>query len=176
MQTVELDLLDLDPFDLVDDEPETVADLRERARTAGIKVPRGARKADLAKLLEDRDSGSVSKAVKAAEKLTQSTGRPAPNPDNVSFRLVDTDQTTEAAESAAFGRWLEANNELKNYWTKGEGLAKWADHAHPWTALFRHLRKHLGSARAKRVAAQWFHDVKGYWPGHQRGKNPVGPG
>jgi len=29
---------------------------------------------------------------------------------------------------------------------------------------------------AKRVAAQWFHDRYGYWPGHQKGDNPTGPG
>jgi hypothetical protein len=35
--------------------PGTVADLRDRARAAGIKPPKGARKADLAKALADRE-------------------------------------------------------------------------------------------------------------------------
>lgn len=65
---------------------------------------------------------------------------------------------------------------LKWYWTKGPGLAKWAASPAPWTALYRHLVKHLTPPVAKRVASQWFHDTKGYWPGERGGKNPVGPG
>lgn len=67
-------------------------------------------------------------------------------------------------------------DQLKDYWTKGEGLAKWADHPHPWTALYNHLKKHMPPEKAKRVASEWFHDVKGYWPGDQAGTNPTGPG
>ena len=67
-------------------------------------------------------------------------------------------------------------NALERYWKHGEGRARWVGHAHPWTALYRNLRKHVGSERAKRIASQWFHDVFGYWPGHRKGKNPVGPG
>lgn len=65
---------------------------------------------------------------------------------------------------------------LHDYWTKGPGLAKWSTHPHPWTALYHHLLKYLPDEVAKRTAAQWFHDVKGYWPGDQKGKNPTGPG
>lgn len=68
------------------------------------------------------------------------------------------------------------DNKLKAYWTRGEGLARWAEDPHPWTALFHHLSKYMEPELAKRTAAQWFHDVKGYWPGDQKGKNPVGPG
>jgi hypothetical protein len=68
------------------------------------------------------------------------------------------------------------DDQLKTYWTRGEGLAKWADDPHPWTALYHHLVKYMEPERAKRTAAQWFHTVKGYWPGDQKGKNPVGPG
>jgi hypothetical protein len=53
---------------------------------------------------------------------------------------------------------------LKWYWTKGEGRAKW----NSWTELHEHLLKHLPDAQARRVASQWFHDVKGYWPGDKR--------
>lgn len=66
--------------------------------------------------------------------------------------------------------------QLHDYWTRGKGLAKWADHPHPWTALYHHLLRFLPPGEAKRTAAQWFHDVKGYWPGDQKGRNPVGPG
>jgi hypothetical protein len=69
-----------------------------------------------------------------------------------------------------------ADNELKRYWTRGEGLAKWATSAHPYTALVSHLTKFVGAERAKRIAAEWFHEVFGIWPGERRGKNPLGPG
>jgi hypothetical protein len=66
-----------------------------------------------------------------------------------------------------------AGNEdnLRDYWTKDpRGLAKWANHAHPWTALYNHLRKFLGDERAKRVASEWYHLVKGHWPAEKIGK------
>lgn len=65
---------------------------------------------------------------------------------------------------------------LKEYWTRGPGLAKWATSPHPWTALYHHLLKYLPPGEAKRVASQWFHDTFGFWPGSRGGKNPVGPG
>lgn len=65
---------------------------------------------------------------------------------------------------------------LKRYWTRGEGLAKWATKPHPWTALFRELSKHLPREIAQRVASEWFHEVFGIWPGERFGKNPRGPG
>lgn len=68
------------------------------------------------------------------------------------------------------------DNRLKHYWTRGKGLRKWATSAHPWTALYRHLVKHVGPERAKRMASQWFRDVFGLWSGERRGANPVGPG
>lgn len=68
------------------------------------------------------------------------------------------------------------DNQLKHYWTKDpEGLAKWATHAHPWTALYHHLVKHMPPAMAKRVTSQWFKDVFGIWPGEREGDNPLGP-
>lgn len=67
-------------------------------------------------------------------------------------------------------------NKLKRYWTKGPGLAKWAKSAHPWTTLKNHLLKYVGPGRAERMAAEWFHEVFGIWPGHRKGKNPAGPG
>jgi hypothetical protein len=66
--------------------------------------------------------------------------------------------------------------QLKDYWTKGEGLARWATSPHPWTALRNHLAEHMPTDRADQVASQWFHDVFGMWPGERKGDNPVGPG
>lgn len=68
------------------------------------------------------------------------------------------------------------HDQLHHYWTRGEGLAKWAKNPHPWTALYRHLVKHVGPERAKRMAAQWHKEVFGIWPGEKAGKNPLGPG
>lgn len=74
---------------------------------------------------------------------------------------------------------------LRDYWTKGAGLAKWADSEDPWTQLYHHLLKYLTPDVAKRTAAQWFHKVFGFWPGSDlnrvthghppRGKR-IGPG
>lgn len=80
-----------------------------------------------------------------------------------------------ATEAWDFGE--ADHNQLKDYWTKDPaGLAKWANDPHPWRALFNHLKRHVGSARAKRMASQFFHDTFGYWPGDRGGDNPVGPG
>lgn len=76
-------------------------------------------------------------------------------------------------------------NQLKHYWTTGEGLAKWAASPHPWTSLYHHLVKHMPPEKAKRVASEWFHEHFGFWPGSDtnrvmHGKPPrgerVGPG
>lgn len=65
---------------------------------------------------------------------------------------------------------------LKRYWTKGKGLRKWIDSAHPWTTLRNHLLKYMPKAMADRVASQWFHAATGLWSGERKGKNPVGRG
>lgn len=74
---------------------------------------------------------------------------------------------------------------LKNYWLKGEGLAKWADQPQPWTALRDHLAKHMNLGMATRTATVWYHEHFGYYPGSDvarvaRGEKPkgkaVGPG
>lgn len=79
----------------------------------------------------------------------------------------------------------KATERLRLYWTRGEGLAKWAGAPDPWTELFHHLSKYINPELAKRTAAQWFHDVFGFWPGSDlnrvtHGKPPrgkvVGPG
>lgn len=81
---------------------------------------------------------------------------------------------------------LRDGKELHAYWTRGEGVAKWAESPRPWTTLHEHLKKYIpDDDEAKRTAAQWFHDVFGFWPGADknrvahgqppRGKR-VGPG
>lgn len=94
---------------------------------------------------------------------------------------ANVDDVATAVEGAAVqearGRRGGGNaGQLKQYWTKGEGLAKWADSPHPWTALRDQLLKYLSPERADQTASQWFHDVFGYWSGDRKGTNPVGPG
>lgn len=72
-------------------------------------------------------------------------------------------------------------NDIKAWWMHGEGASKWAT----WQELYDHLKKHMPNEQAKRVAAQWFHERYGFWPGADKnrvmhGKPPrgkvVGPG
>lgn len=65
---------------------------------------------------------------------------------------------------------------LKRYWTKGPGLARWINTAHPWTSLYMHLVKYMPPGKAKRTASAWFHEVTGMWPGERKGTNKFGPG
>lgn len=75
--------------------------------------------------------------------------------------------------------------QLHQYWVAGPGREKWVNSPTPWTTLRDHLLKYLNPDEAKRTAAQWFHEVKGYWPGADlnrvaHGKPPrgnrIGPG
>lgn len=62
-------------------------------------------------------------------------------------------------------------NQLHDYWTRGEGLARWANSPHPWTALHAHLVKHMKNPdMAARVTSAWYHDVFGVWPGTKQKK------
>ena len=77
------------------------------------------------------------------------------------------------------GEWDKAAGsgaQLRDYWTRGEGRAKWINSAHPWTTLYRHLRKHMSDGKAKRTAARWFKAATGMWPGERKGDNPTGKG
>lgn len=75
----------------------------------------------------------------------------------------------------------DGGDQLKRYWIAGPGRAKW----NTWTELYNHLKKYLGPERAKAVAAAWYHEATGLWPGSDanrvaHGKPPrgkrVGPG
>lgn len=68
------------------------------------------------------------------------------------------------------------DGELKKYWVRGPGLARWSTSPHPWTTLVNLLTKHVGRRRAERMASAWFKLVFGIWPGERKGSNPVGPG
>lgn len=74
-----------------------------------------------------------------------------------------------AQESRARGGGDVDGSNLKEYWTAGKGRARW----NTWTELYGFLVKYLTPDRAKRTAAQWFRDVKGYWPGDRRNRSAV---
>jgi len=93
--------------------------------------------------------------------------------DPKNFAVVwDDDELAAALDPGAGGEEARSRNNLKNYWLHGEGAGQWST----WTELYGHLKKHMADELAKRVAAQWFHDRYGIWPGHQKGANPRGPG
>lgn len=77
------------------------------------------------------------------------------------------------------------HDELHHYWTRGEGLAKWAESPKPWTTLVAHLTKHVGLRKAKIFASRWFIEVFGYAAGSDKNRvahghpprgHRVGPG
>lgn len=79
---------------------------------------------------------------------------------------VDLDSALTAAGGGKSGK------NIKDYWTKDpRGLAKWVDKPHPWTSLYNHLKKHMPDEMAKRVASEWYHEVKGHWPNEGKGKS-----
>jgi hypothetical protein len=102
---------------------------------------------------------------------------PEANPDDLATAVDD----SQAAEARRRRRHSNRGNaeQLHHYWTRDPvGLSKWVGTPHPWTALYRHLLKHMdGDAEmAKRTASAWFEDVFGYPSGARKGKNPVGKG
>ena len=111
----------------------------------------------------------------------------APGPDEVD----DVDLTDE--EAASMAELLDEDTEradlnptgdddvFKRYWIYGKGRPRW----NTWRELVAHLVKHVPLGKAKRIAAEWFHERYGFWPGDDRnrvrqGKPPrgkrIGPG
>lgn len=97
------------------------------------------------------------------------------------LRQIESVRTAPGASRAAGHDVTPGHEELHHYWTRGKGLPKW----HDFTSLYNHLVKYVGPVRAKRMAAQWFHERFGFWPGDDKnrvmhGKAPrghrVGPG
>ncbi len=91
-----------------------------------------------------------------------------------------------AAVAAAAGMDVTpGHDQLHHYWTRGEGLAKWAESPTPWTTLKNHLVKYMPAGEATRAASKWFEEVMGFAAGSDknrvahghppRGHN-VGPG
>jgi 8-oxo-dGTP pyrophosphatase MutT (NUDIX family) len=70
---------------------------------------------------------------------------------------------------------LPNHDQPHHYWTQDpEGLAQWADHPHPYTALYTEILKHVKDPdEAHRIAAAWYHYVFHRWPGTGHGGNPA---
>ena len=78
-----------------------------------------------------------------------------------------------------------ASAALNRYWTRGEGLAKWATSPHPWTTLRALLLEYVPANQANGLATEYYHIVFGDYPGSdtarvRQGRKPrgdrIGPG
>lgn len=62
------------------------------------------------------------------------------------------------------------HGQLKRYWL-GKGASKWVTSPHPWTALYRHLRKFITNpVLLKKTVSRWYVDHFGHSPNQSRGK------
>jgi len=117
-------------------------------------------------------------------------GQPAPDGGSAPGQVPQPDAQARTAvgdeENRLAGKdTTPGHDELHHYWTRGEGLAKWAKSPHPWTTLVEHLTKYVGPEKAKTYASRWFIEVFGFAAGSDlnrvtHGKPPrgkhVGPG
>lgn len=62
-------------------------------------------------------------------------------------------------------------NNLKIYWTRGEGALKirWGTPG-DFTRCVRELDEHVGPERARRICAQWHFEQNGFWPGSRQNR------
>lgn len=65
---------------------------------------------------------------------------------------------------------------LWKYWTRGEGLMRWAASPTPWRTLRAQLARYVGPHISKGQTSKMFKAVMGIWPGERFGSNPWGPG
>lgn len=126
--------------------------------------------------------------------LAEDHREPYPGDNGLQFVQADT-----SAAKTAYADWLRFHeiagegveradlnptgddDVFKRYWVYEEGRARW----NTFTELVAHLVKHVSPNKAKRIAADWFHERFGFWPGDDRnrvrqGKPPrgdrIGPG
>lgn len=60
-------------------------------------------------------------------------------------------------------------NQLKLYWLTGKGAARirWNTPG-DWTRCVRHLTKHVGAGRARRICQTWHKEATGMYTGDRR--------
>jgi len=106
-------------------------------------------------------------------------------PGEFEITQPDAEQRSVADDADRGADTTPGHDELHHYWTKGPGLAKWAESPTPWTTLVAHLTKYVGPEKAKVYASRWFIEVFGFAAGSDlnrvtHGKPPrgkvVGPG
>jgi hypothetical protein len=62
--------------------------------------------------------------------------------------------------------------QLWNYWVRGDGLARWASHTHPWTQLHRELLKEgVPRHMADGLATEIYIAAKGHAPNEGKGRD-----
>ncbi|UWP85890.1 hypothetical protein Dfulv_17225 [Dactylosporangium fulvum] len=99
--------------------------------------------------------------------------------ENVDIPLAGNNEQDSEQDDGPDGDWslveADGDNQLKRWWVFGKGLKKWAFSKHPWTALFRHLRKHLDPERAKRVTSAWYKLHFGHMPNQRHAEASTAP-
>jgi hypothetical protein len=62
-----------------------------------------------------------------------------------------------------------SEDHLSRHWKYGPGAARiaWGTSG-DFTRCVAALDRHVGSERAKRICAQWHHDMTSMWPGDKR--------
>lgn len=84
--------------------------------------------------------------------------------------LKDQGYETKAA-GGSNGPATGASEALNRYWTRGKGLARWANTATPFRSLVAALKAEGIPARMRNgLAAKYYKTVKGTWPGKRGGK------
>jgi HK97 family phage prohead protease len=158
----------------------TEAELVEVSQiTLGMASQPGAELAAVRKAAEfmKRADGTKTPA-KSPDLAHQEVGVPSPE-EAYAVQLTDDDLTDEPipASSGQEKRAVPGSNadRLHDYWTHGEGLAKWLSKPKPWTALYHHLLKYIKEPeKAKATAAKWYHDVLNHWPGDKSNRAAEG--
>lgn len=83
-----------------------------------------------------------------------------PTPSRAASRDTDELRLRGILTDRALGHDITpGHDELHHYWTRGPGLAKWAESPKPWTTLVAHLTKYVGPEKAKIYASRWFIEV-----------------
>ncbi|WP_181778937.1 phage portal protein [Pseudonocardia pini] len=91
---------------------------------------------------------------------------PAPGPADGSSPDGESGAGAPTEEQRARDR--DGSN-LREYWTRGEGLALWATEPDPFDALREYLTGHMTAARARHTAAVWYRIVFGRSPYEEGG-------
>lgn len=95
--------------------------------------------------------------------------------DIIDIPLGDPDDLGDAPTPTEIAAASGDDDQLKRYWLYGEGLKKWADSPHPWTALYRQILKHVKNVeKAKRIASDWYREHFGHMP-NEKGVKAADP-